>query len=101
MVAVILPPAAHRMGTDAIVQYVRDMLQHPADAGAAHHTMDRGTAELISRMLTDGASPPAWVCDCDTRDGCDNRICRLAHLMRWAAAAKATIASCTPEHARP
>lgn len=76
--------------------------QHSADdAGATRHTMDRGTAEMISRMLTDGLPPPAWVWDCYTGDGCDNRICRLAHLMRWAAAAKATVASCTPEHAHP
>ena len=88
---VIIDPTVNLSDTDGIMQRVRAALtQHPPDNGAAYHTMDRGTADVISRMLIDGAPAPAWVWDClDPNDGCDNRICRLAHLMKQAQAAKA------------
>lgn len=88
---VIIDPTVNLSDTDGITQRVRAALtRHPPDNGATYHTMDRGTADVISRMLIDGAPAPAWVWDClDPNDGCNNRICRLAHLMKQAQAAKA------------
>lgn len=87
--AVLVLDPTRDVSVESVVQQAREATTHPPQLDLlGHHSMDQGTAEMISRMLIDGAPAPAWVWDCLSPDGCGNRICRLAHLMRQAAAAK-------------
>ena len=58
--AVLVLDPTRDVSVESVVQQAREATTHPPQLDLlGHHSMDQGTAEMISRMLIDGAPAPA------------------------------------------